>query len=104
MADFSTLIGRDDVAVVDIRENGERETQGVVPDAIHVPYPNVAETLRPGGALSQTAETKQLVFVCAYGERSAMAVQLAQSAGLAAARHLHGGLAEWRGLRASRDV
>jgi sulfur dioxygenase len=92
------------VVVIDIRENGERETQGVVPDAIHVPYPNVAETLRPGGALSKIAETKQLVFVCAYGERSAMAVQLAQSTGHETARHLHSGLAEWRRLGASRSI
>jgi sulfur dioxygenase len=36
------------------------------------------------------------VFYCAFGERSAMAVELAQRAGLAASCHLHGGLDSWR--------
>jgi sulfur dioxygenase len=36
------------------------------------------------------------VFYCAYGERSAMAVQAAQDAGLTSARHIEGGLDAWR--------
>jgi sulfur dioxygenase len=36
------------------------------------------------------------VFYCAFGERSAMAVQVAQGAGLASARHIHGGLQAWQ--------
>jgi rhodanese-related sulfurtransferase len=37
-----------------------------------------------------------LVFYCAFGERSAMAVQAAQDAGLAAACHIHGGIDAWK--------
>jgi sulfur dioxygenase len=36
------------------------------------------------------------VFYCAFGERSAMAVQAAQAAGLASARHIHGGMQAWQ--------
>jgi rhodanese-related sulfurtransferase len=42
------------------------------------------------------ATGKRLVFYCAFGERSAMAVQAAQDAGLTAARHIQGGLDAWR--------
>jgi sulfur dioxygenase len=43
-----------------------------------------------------TAAGKKLVFYCAFGERSAMAVQAAQAAGLASARHIHGGMQAWQ--------
>ncbi len=39
---------------------------------------------------------RRLVFYRAYGERSAMAVQAAQEAGLADSRHLGGGIEAWR--------
>jgi rhodanese-related sulfurtransferase len=38
---------------------------------------------------------KMLVFYCAFGERSAMAVQAAQDMGIASARHIEGGMAAW---------
>ena len=39
---------------------------------------------------------KRLVFYCAFGERSAMAVQAAQDAGLASACHIQGGIDAWK--------
>jgi sulfur dioxygenase len=38
---------------------------------------------------------KTIVFYCAFGERSAMAVQAAQDQGLASARHIEGGMSAW---------
>jgi rhodanese-related sulfurtransferase len=42
------------------------------------------------------ATGKRIVFYCAYGERSAMAVQAAQDAGIASACHIEGGIAAWK--------
>ena len=42
------------------------------------------------------AAEKRLIFYCAFGERSAMAVQAAQGAGLTSARHIDGGLDAWK--------
>jgi Rhodanese-related sulfurtransferase len=39
---------------------------------------------------------KRIVFYCAYGERSAMAVQAAQDAGLMSALHVEGGIDAWQ--------
>ena len=39
---------------------------------------------------------KRLLFYCAFGERSAMAVQAAQDAGLASACHIQGGIDAWK--------
>jgi rhodanese-related sulfurtransferase len=54
------------------------------------------ENLGRGGILHELAGAKRLVFYFAFGERSAMAVQAAQDAGLKSACHIHGGLAAWR--------
>jgi len=39
---------------------------------------------------------KQLLFYCAFGERSAMAVMAAQDARIASARHVQGGIDAWK--------
>jgi rhodanese-related sulfurtransferase len=65
---------------------------------LHAPYPDLATYIVPGGELRMLAEdaSRRLLFYCAFGERSAMAVQAAQAAGLSAARHLEGGIAAWK--------
>jgi sulfur dioxygenase len=45
-------------------------------------------------ALCET--TMQRLFFCALGERSAMAVQAAQDAGLTNSRHIEGGVDAWK--------
>ena len=42
------------------------------------------------------ATGKRIVFYCAFGERSAMAVQAAQDAGLACACHIQVGIDAWK--------
>ncbi len=78
------LVGRPDVALIDLRERTEREKHGVIPGSLHAPYPDLQENIRPGGMLHELARAtgKRIVFYCAFGERSAMAVQAAQDAGL----------------------
>ena len=95
-ADFAKAIDSQDSAIVDIRETAERDKGGVILESLHVPYATVAENLKPRGLLHELGIAKQLIFICTFGERSAMAVQLAQAVGLKSARHVHGGLAEWR--------
>jgi rhodanese-related sulfurtransferase len=65
---------------------------------VHAPYPDLAANIRPGGVLRELAKGggKRLVFYCAFGERSAMAVQAAQDTGIGSACHIHGGLDAWR--------
>jgi len=92
------LVGRPDVALVDLREARERDKHGVIPGSLHVPYAEVAANVRPGGMLGELARAtgRRVVFYCAFGERSAMAVQLAQEAGLATACHIQGGMDAWK--------
>jgi len=92
------LVGRPDVALIDLREKPERERGGVIPGSLHAPYPDLAANVQPGGMLHELASAtgKRLLFYCAFGERSAMAVQAAQDAGLATACHIHGGIDAWK--------
>lgn len=91
------LVGKPDIALIDLREQSERERHGVIPGAIHLPYTRLQENIAAGGMLHELARStsKQLLFYCAFGERSAMAVQAAQDAGIADARHIHGGIDAW---------
>jgi sulfur dioxygenase len=92
------VLVRPDVAVIDLREQNERERHGTIPGSLHVPYTALQKTLSLGGILSELAKStnKQLLFYCAFGERSAMAVQAAQDAGLNSARHIRCGISAWK--------
>ena len=93
-----SLLGSRDVVLIDLRERSERERHGTIPGALHAPYPDLQENIQPGGMLHELAAAtgKRLVFYCAFGERSAMAVQAAQDAGLTTACHIHGGIDAWK--------
>jgi glyoxylase-like metal-dependent hydrolase (beta-lactamase superfamily II)/rhodanese-related sulfurtransferase len=97
-SDIVAMLGRTDVVLIDLREKSEREKHGIIPGSLHAPYPQLRETIGPGGMLHELAAAtgKRIVFYCAYGERSAMAVKAAQEAGLANSCHLAGGLAAWK--------
>ncbi|MDF2809787.1 MAG: putative metallo-beta-lactamase family protein [Microvirga sp.] len=92
------LRGRPDVAIVDLREKSERERHGIIPGSLHAPYPDLQENIGAGGMLHELAEAtgKRIIFYCAFGERSAMAVQAAQDAGLKSACHIEGGIDAWK--------
>jgi sulfur dioxygenase len=97
-AEAVALRGRSDITIVDLREKSERERQGTIPGSLHAPYPDLQDNIGAGGMLHElvAATGKRLVFYCAFGERSAMAVQAAQDAGLKTACHIQGGIDAWK--------
>ena len=96
--DAMLALGRRDTAFVDLRERSEREKHGCISGSLHAPYAALQENITQGGVLHELAEAtgKTILFYCAYGERSAMAVEAAQEAGIATARHISGGFDAWR--------
>jgi glyoxylase-like metal-dependent hydrolase (beta-lactamase superfamily II)/rhodanese-related sulfurtransferase len=97
-ADAIASLGRPDILLVDLRENGERARHGTLSGALHAPYPSIGESLQPGGMLREVAAAsgRRIVFFCAFGERSAMAVAAAKEAGLANTAHIGGGIDAWK--------
>ena len=93
-----SLVLEADVALIDLREKTERDRHGVIPRSLHAPYADLQENIGVGGLLHELASAtgKRLLFYCAFGERSAMAVQAAQDAGIGTARHIEGGIHAWK--------
>jgi glyoxylase-like metal-dependent hydrolase (beta-lactamase superfamily II)/rhodanese-related sulfurtransferase len=91
-------LGRPDMLLVDLRESNERAKHGMLEGALHTPYPSVEESLKPGGMLREVvaATGRRVVFFCAFGERSAMAVAAAKDAGLSNTAHIAGGIDAWK--------
>jgi glyoxylase-like metal-dependent hydrolase (beta-lactamase superfamily II)/rhodanese-related sulfurtransferase len=92
------LMGNPNVAFVDLRESKERCKHGVIPNSLHAPYADLMENVHAGGMLYELARatSRRLLFYCAFGERSAMAVRAAQGAGLGSACHIKGGVNAWK--------
>jgi glyoxylase-like metal-dependent hydrolase (beta-lactamase superfamily II)/rhodanese-related sulfurtransferase len=92
------VLGKPEIALIDLREEQERRKDGIIPGSLHVPYPDVEEGLKTEGLLQNLAKGggKRLIFFCTFGQRSAMAVQAAQAAGLTSSRHIQGGLQAWQ--------
>ena len=104
-AQARALLGSAEILLVDLRDDSEREKYGVIPGSLHAPYPDLQENLSDGGLLHELAKAtgKRVVFYCAYGERSAMAVEAAQQAGIGSACHITGGLDAWKKANGSVD-
>jgi glyoxylase-like metal-dependent hydrolase (beta-lactamase superfamily II)/rhodanese-related sulfurtransferase len=96
--DAINSLGRPDILLVDLRETSERAKHGTISGALHAPYPGIAESLKPGGMLREVAAAtgRRVVFFCAFGERSAMAVAAAKNVGLSNTAHIEGGIDAWK--------
>lgn len=87
-----------DTVFVDLRDISERVKNSVIPGSIHAPYGNLEKNLKVDGTLYHLAKKSEnkVVFYCAFGERSAIAVMEARSAGFNCSFHLTGGVNEWK--------
>ncbi len=92
------------VALLDLREKGERRRDGVIPGSLHCPYLDLEGALCNGDTLQniQQRDKKRVVLYCAFGERSALALDTLRGYGFKDLRHLSGGLGAW--LRAGGSV
>ena len=85
------MVGEADVVVIDVREPYEFES-GRIPGATLIPVNSV------WNRRDELPKDKKIVFVCAVGQRSALAAEMAAAAGLPA-DHLYtldGGTEAWR--------
>lgn len=78
----------DGAAVIDVREPHEYES-GHVPGASLIPVNTVFKRKE------ELPQDKDLIFVCAVGQRSALAAEMAAAAGLTRLFNLEGGTEAW---------
>jgi sulfur dioxygenase len=86
-----------DAVFVDLREDGERDRDGLIPHSVHAPYARLQEYIKPGGVLTAMADrtSAPMVLYCSFGERSALALAVAREAGIENVSHLAGGIQAW---------
>jgi rhodanese-related sulfurtransferase len=82
-------------AIIDVRETFEY-TGGHVPNAAHIPV-NTVYARR-----EELPKDKDVIFVCAVGQRSALAAEMAAAAGLTELYNLEGGTEAW--IKAGQPV
>jgi len=92
------MAGRDDVAIIDIRDVRELWREGRIPGSVHVPRGMLEFWIDPESPYHKPyfTEDKTFVFHCAGGLRSALATQIAQHMGLGPVFNMTGGFSAWK--------
>jgi rhodanese-related sulfurtransferase len=88
VAEVKDMVENGRVQVVDVRESWEYE-KGHVPGAEHIAVASVF------ARRTELSRDKDIVFVCAVGQRSALACEMAAAAGLTRLYNLEGGTEAW---------
>ncbi len=82
------MMSRDDVVVIDVREPHEYNA-GHIPNARLIPVNSVY------ARREELPRDKDIIMVCAVGQRSALAAEMAAAAGLTRLYNLDGGTEAW---------
>ncbi len=82
------MMSRDDVVVIDVREPHEYDA-GHIPNAKLIPVNSVY------ARRDELPRDKDIIMVCAVGQRSALAAEMAAAAGLTRLYNLDGGTEAW---------
>ena len=87
-----------DVVLIDIRETAERQQQGVIPAAEHVPRGFLEFMVDAHSAMYNPVfgSGKKLLLFCASGGRSTLATKTLLDMGVARVAHIAGGFNAWR--------
>lgn len=93
-----TMLGREDVQFIDVRDVRELAETGRIPGARHVPRGLLEFWIDPASPYHKPffAEDKTFVFYCTLDWRSALCTKAAQDMGLAPVANLGGGLRAWQ--------
>jgi rhodanese-related sulfurtransferase len=97
VADARALVGRDDVALIDVRDGHEVRSSGMLPGATHASRGLLEFLIDPECPMHNPifSEPKRFVFYCGTGGRSALATKLARDMGLSNVAHVGGGFKAW---------
>ena len=74
------------------------QRHGQIEGSLNAPYQDLDKNLAPGGLIYElvNATGRRVLFYCAHGERSAMAVKEAGAAGIRNACHIEDGIEGWK--------
>ena len=88
-SDLKTISNENNILLIDLREYHEIEHKASLPNSTHIPYSKLQEFVT---SKKDEIKNKILVFYCAIGERSALAIQVCLGYKIKNVYHLVGGI------------
>ena len=83
------LLQKNDYLLIDLRENSEIKNKPSISNSLNIPYSQLQEYLQIN---KDFLEEKKIIFYCAVGQRSSLAIQICQSHKMNKFFHLIGGI------------
>ena len=91
--EFNKFLSEKNTLVIDLREQTEIDKNGKINNSTTVPFPKISNYLN---ANKNELQNKKILFYCAIGQRSTLAVQISKSYKYNNCLHLIGGLKKWK--------
>ena len=91
-------LDREDVVLIDIREEAERVQNGAIPNSVPAPRGMLEFWADPTSAYHREEfdPARRTILYCASGGRSALATETLQRMGYGNVAHLEGGIKAWK--------
>ena len=90
---FKDEIKKNNAILIDLREESEIKKEGKILNSITVPFPKIENFLKEN---KKKFKDKELLFYCAVGQRSTLAIRISKSYNYTKCFHLIGGLKNWK--------
>ena len=90
--EFNNYLLKQDVILIDLREQNEINKFGKIKKSTRVSFPEINDYLNKN---KDKLQNKNILFYCAIGQRSTLAVQISKSYQYSKCLHLIGGLKNW---------
>ena len=90
---FNKFLTEKNNILIDLREKSEIDKNGKINNSIMVPFPEISDYLNKN---KDKLHNKKILFYCAIGQRSTLAVQISKSYKYNNCLHLIGGLKKWK--------
>lgn len=99
-------LGDANVQFVDVRDVRELEREGIIPGAFSAPRGMIEFWVDPDSPYFKPVfgESKEFIFFCAAGWRSALTTKTVQDMGLPNVAHIEGGFSAWKAAGAPVGV
>jgi len=91
--EFNKIKKDSSAILIDLREQNEIDKEGMIKNSEIVPFPSMYEYLDKN---KDKLKDKRILFYCAHGHRSTLAVQISKSYNFTNCCHLIGGLEKWK--------
>ncbi|MBL4682256.1 MAG: MBL fold metallo-hydrolase [Pseudomonadales bacterium] len=94
---LSEQLKKDNVYFIDLREENEIKQRGTIEGFKNIPYQNLDKALTTGGEIDLILKAGYaLIFMCAYGERSSLALDRIPEHYISQCNHLQDGFQDWK--------